>query len=165
MNSMSLKDKFEAMGARLKVGELQSSSWQRLNDAASFTVDIRADKRGRDGVDLSRFLCGHDERQWSVAAVPGSASSAREAMAALKPEVVRESQTCHKVKANRRNKRKNDGFIRWGEWSFVPCPDMEVNGLLALKNEPLRRGRAKSGKIAGCRTCCIRPSTRTKAGT
>ena len=30
-----------------------------------------------------RFLCGHDEREWFVAAVPGGASSVRQAMDAL----------------------------------------------------------------------------------
>ena len=183
MDTSTLKSKFEAMGARLKVGELRPRRWQRMNDAVSFTVDIKEDKRGeffellvrpdadpdlqildlqpadrhllllskevrdpkrgRNGVDLSRFLCGHDERQWFVAAVPGSASSVREAMEALKPEVVRESQTRNKVKTKRRNKRKNDGFVRQGEWFFVPCPDMDVDEMLVLKDEPLRRGRGK----------------------
>ena len=34
---------------------------------------------------LDRFLCGHDEREWFVAAVPGGASSVRQAMDALQP--------------------------------------------------------------------------------
>jgi len=46
MNTASLKTKFEAMGARLKVGELRPRRWQRLNDLARFTVDIKTDKRG-----------------------------------------------------------------------------------------------------------------------
>ena len=105
--------------------------------------EVRYLKRGRDGVDLSRFLCGHDECSWFVAAVPGAASSVREAMETLKPEVVRESQARHKVKTKRRNKRKNEGFIRQGEWFFIPCPEMQVDEMLVLKDEPLRRGRGK----------------------
>jgi len=183
MNTAYLKDKFEAMGARLKLGELRPRRWQRLNDAVSFTVDIKTDKRGeffellvrpdrepeflvldlrpkdrhllllskevrdpkrgRDGVDLSRFLCGHDERHWFVAAVPGTASSVHDAMEALKPEAVHESQARHKVKTKRRNKRKKEGFIRQGEWFFVPYPDMAVGEPFVLKNEPLRRGRVR----------------------
>src|SRR5467141_689477 len=38
---------------------------------------------------LDRFLCGHDERNWFVAAVPGGASSVRQAMDALQPKDVR----------------------------------------------------------------------------
>ena len=40
---------------------------------------------------LDRFLCGHDEREWFVAAVPGGASSVRQAMDALQPQGVREA--------------------------------------------------------------------------
>ena len=38
-----------------------------------------------DKPQLDRFLCGHDEREWFVAAVPGGASSVRQAMDALQP--------------------------------------------------------------------------------
>src|SRR6185503_17690801 len=40
---------------------------------------------------LDRFLCGHDEREWFVAAVPGGASSVRQAMDALQPRDVRDA--------------------------------------------------------------------------
>ena len=36
-----------------------------------------------------RFLCGHDERSWFVAAVPGNASTVAQAREALKPAAVR----------------------------------------------------------------------------
>jgi len=37
-----------------------------------------------------KFLCGHDERHWFVAAVPGrGVSNVRTAMEALKPAAVR----------------------------------------------------------------------------
>jgi len=34
-----------------------------------------------------RFLCGHDEREWFVAAVPGTASTVRQAKQALQPPI------------------------------------------------------------------------------
>ena len=43
-----------------------------------------------DNPQLDRFLCGHDEREWFVAAVPGGASSVRQAMDALQPKDVRD---------------------------------------------------------------------------
>ena len=36
-----------------------------------------------------RFLCGHDEREWFVAAVPGGASNVAQAKLALQPAEVR----------------------------------------------------------------------------
>ncbi len=180
MNVESLKRKFEAMGARLEVGELRPRRWQRLNDLGRFTIDVRMDKRseffqllvrpdatpefqvldvqpadrhlllfskevrdpnaGRNGVNRHRFLCGHDERAWFVAAVPGNASSVEEAKEALKPDAVRQSQARHNVKSKNRNKRKNAGFVRQGEWFFVPCPGLIVDDLLVFRNEPLQRG-------------------------
>ena len=41
-----------------------------------------------DKPQLDRFLCGHDEREWFVAAVPGGASQVRQAMDALQPPEV-----------------------------------------------------------------------------
>ncbi len=55
----------------------------------------------------------------------------------------RESQLKHKVKPKEREKRKN-GFVRQGEWFFIPCADLEVHEYLALQYEPLRRGRGKT---------------------
>jgi hypothetical protein len=37
--------------------------------------------------DIDRFLCGHDEREWFVAAVPGAVSTVADAMESLKPTV------------------------------------------------------------------------------
>ena len=41
---------------------------------------------------VDRYLCGHDEREWFVAAVPGGASSIAQAMQALKPAIVRDAE-------------------------------------------------------------------------
>ena len=92
---------------------------------------------------LDRFLCGHDEREWFVAAVPGGASSVRQAMDALQPGEVRESLARRRVSARKRYSRKNKAFRRQGEWFFVPEPEFCVDRKLVLFNEPLRRGSGK----------------------
>jgi hypothetical protein len=92
---------------------------------------------------LDRFLCGHDEREWFVAAVPGGASSVRQAMDALQPQGVREALTRSQVSSRKRYSRKNRAFRRQGEWFFVPEPSFVVDEKLVLRNEPLRRGGGK----------------------
>ena len=96
-----------------------------------------------DKPQLDRFLCGHDEREWFVAAVPGGASSVRQAMDALQPAPVRQALASHKVSTNKRYSRKNRAFRRQGEWFFVPEPTLVVDPKLVLRNEPLRRGAGK----------------------
>jgi hypothetical protein len=92
---------------------------------------------------LDRFLCGHDEREWFVAAVPGGASSVRQAMDALQPANVREALARNRVSARKRYERKNRAFRRQGEWFFVPEPSLVVDDKFVLRNEPLRRGAGK----------------------
>ncbi len=92
---------------------------------------------------LDRFLCGHDEREWFVAAVPGGASSVRQAMDALQPLDVRAALTRNHVSSRKRYARKNRAFRRQGEWFFVPEPSFVVDEKLILRNEPLRRGAGK----------------------
>jgi hypothetical protein len=96
-----------------------------------------------DKPQLDRFLCGHDEREWFVAAVPGGASSVRQAMDVLQPAPVRQALASHKVSTNKRYSRKNWAFRRQGEWFFVPEPTMVVDPKLVLRDEPLRRGAGK----------------------
>lgn len=100
-------------------------------------------RKTADKPQLDRFLCGHDEREWFVAAVPGGASSVRQAMDALQPAPVRQALASHKVSTNKRYSRKNRAFRRQGEWFFVPEPTMAVDPKLVLCNEPLRRGAGK----------------------
>ena len=97
----------------------------------------------RDGKQFDRFLCGHDEREWFVAAVPGGASSVRQAMDALQPQDVREALARNQVSSRKRYARKNRAFRRQGEWFFVPEPSFAVDEKLILRNEPLRRGAGK----------------------
>jgi hypothetical protein len=95
----------------------------------------------RDG--KHKFLCGHDERHWFVAAVPERAavSSVRTAFDALKPAAVRQREIQLQVKPRNRNRRRNAAFIRQGEWFFVPVPAwFVVNEKWILRNEPISRG-------------------------
>ena len=70
----------------------------------------------------SKLLLGHDERHLFVVSVPNGASvsNVRGAMEALKPEVVNRKQVSRNVKWADRNRRRNRGFVRQGEWFFVP---------------------------------------------
>jgi hypothetical protein len=68
-----------------------------------------------DKPQLDRFLCGHDEREWFIAAVPGGASSVRQAMDALQPSAVRDALAQNQVSSAKRYSRKNRAFRRQGE--------------------------------------------------
>jgi hypothetical protein len=100
-------------------------------------------RKSADKPQLDRFLCGHDEREWFVAAVPGGASSVRQAMDALQPVEVRQALSRGHVSSRKRYARKNRAFRRQGEWFFVREPSLVVNEKLILRDEPLRRGAGK----------------------
>ncbi|HPM24326.1 MAG TPA: hypothetical protein PLP66_10510 [Phycisphaerae bacterium] len=92
-----------------------------------------------------KFLCGHDERHWFVAAIPGrSAATVLTALEALKPPAVREAQARHAVPAHRRNRRHNPAFVRQGEWFFVPAATFPAQREEILRREPIRRGGSKA---------------------
>jgi hypothetical protein len=97
----------------------------------------------RVGNEKQKFLCGHDERHWFVAAIPESApvSNVAQAKAALKPAqvLVREQRSAIRVK--HRDRRRNRAFVRQGEWFFIPEPKLWVPELMVIKNEPLVRSR------------------------
>ncbi len=81
-----------------------------------------------------------------MAGVPNSHSVANvaQAMEALKPKAVVYAQRRAGVKPKNRHNRRNAGFIRQGEWFFLPRPDFEPqNPLLILRNEPISRGGGK----------------------
>ncbi len=102
----------------------------------------------RDGAIKSRFLCGHDERQWFVAAIPESSpiSTVRQAKEALKPDLVLERQA--QVKRKLRARRQNPAYVRQGEWFFVPMPDMRVDPMYVRRREPLSRGPGSNTHLA-----------------
>jgi hypothetical protein len=90
----------------------------------------------------SKFLCGHDERHWVVAAVPEAArcvSGVAAAKAALQPQAVRELVERKRPKDPFR--RRNAAYVRQGEWFFLPAAGIDLSDALALRDEPLTRGR------------------------
>src|SRR5262249_54068987 len=104
--------------------------------------------------DKSKFLCGHDERHWFVAAIPEAApvGTVAQAMEALKPAEVRAAQARLGLRAGERNRRRNAAFVRQGEWFFLPSPDFSVGGDLVRRWEPIRRGRGRKPHLA--EWCC-----------
>jgi hypothetical protein len=93
----------------------------------------------------STFLCGHDERAWFVAAIPedARARTVQQARDALKPQEVWDAMSEFGVSMEERDLRQTAGFIRQGEWFFIPCPMMEIDWDLAIFNEPIQRGAGK----------------------
>lgn len=158
---------FARIGARAVVQADRSGSRLRLDirsdrkgeffhvsigdDVAVRAVDIKPGMRyllllaDRLDAPKDRFLCGHDERHWFVAAVPGERgiSGVRAAMEALKPEAVREAQARLGLRDAAQLRRKNRAFIRQGEWFFVPTPDAVIDLDMILRDEPISRGRGK----------------------
>lgn len=98
-----------------------------------------------DGRRKDKFLCGHDERSWFVAAVPDErgVSNVRTAFEALKPAPVRVAQNRTGVRFRDRARRRTQAYIRQGEWFFLPAPGVVAKPALVLRNEPLRRGAGK----------------------
>ncbi len=154
---------FEAIGARVKFVEFTDLMGRPVHDSDEYRIDIKTDRRGeyfelaladkapefevlqtvpkerhlllyaRDG---RRFLCGHDERHWFVAAIGDRVSTVRAAKESLLPSALEE-----KIRKARRdiiNKRRNEVFKRQGEWFFVPT-DKQFNKTVILKDEPLQR--------------------------
>jgi hypothetical protein len=174
MNTVTLTKKFEMMGARVKLHKMADLS-QRRGFNEEFRIDVRKDREGEFfdltvgaevGVDVldvkpedrhllliartsdnkSKFLLGHDERSWFVAAIPEKKTSVASVVAAkeaLKPDAVIQAEADAGVKSGKRQRRKNNARIRQGEFFLIPRPNLKVNEKLILKNEPLRRGRSK----------------------
>ena len=171
MDTDNLLTKFARIGARLKIadrpsrrsraasgvisldiredrnGEFFEVSRQPETDPEVAVLDVQPSDRHllllvRDGGEKQKFLCGHDERHWFVAAIPESApvGTVRQAKEALKPTEVQVAQDLQKLRAEARNRRKNAAYRRQGEWFFLPVPSFHVDESLVLRNEPLRRG-------------------------
>ncbi len=90
----------------------------------------------------NRFICGHDERHWFVATVPSGRGvvNVQDALERLKPQQVTASQLVRQVPARHWHDRRNAGYIRQGEWFFIPRPDFQPpNPWLVLRDEPIRR--------------------------
>jgi hypothetical protein len=169
MDANALITKFARIGARLKIADRPS---RRTRSTGVVALDVQADRAGeffeiatlgaesdiavldvqprdrhllllvREGNEKSKFLCGHDERNWFVAGIPEAApvGTVRQAMEALKPAEVQIAQARAGLKSKARNRRKNTVYIRQGEWFFLRIPHLTVDDKLILKNEPLSRG-------------------------
>ncbi len=183
MNTIELATKFERIGARVKMADRPSRRSRVPMGTVSLDVradghgeffevvapqgdaspevavlDVQPSDRHllllvREGREKHKFLCGHDERHWFVAAVPESApvGTVRQAKEALKPLAVRLAQANQGLGVKARNRRKNAAYQRQGEWFFLPEPGFEVDNTLVLRNEPLRRDNG--GKPHWCESC------------
>lgn len=161
-------EKFDRIGAPLvEVGDARVESPR---------IDVRRDRRGREvfalarprgcavevldlrpedrhlllltrqGGEKARFLCGHDERHYFVAAVPEAVSTVERAKEALQPPEARAP-----LPRKERNRRRTSAYARQGEWFFVPDPSFEPLGIPIHRREPIRRG---NGSPHVCEELC-----------
>lgn len=167
--------KFDRIGARAKIRDarLDRSGRQNLSidilhdshgeyfeisqpkDLRLEAVDVQArdrhlllvagERNSPQGEMPAKYLCGHDERHWFVAAVPEQPGVRDVATAkdALMPQQVREMVERVKLARNARYTRRNRAFIRQGEWFLVRDPDVVVDANRILRHEPIRRGAGK----------------------
>jgi hypothetical protein len=168
MSKETLERRFAAMGARVRVpqepwlGEPTVNVWGnsfligfrgRGVETALEVVDVQPRDRhllllARIGEQKSKFLCGHDERHWFVAAVPEEARGVTgvvSAKTALQPEAVRENLARTRVKDPFR--RRNAAYVRQGEWFFVPAPGIDPPPGEMLCNELLTRGAGSTPHV------------------
>ncbi len=173
-----LESKFGRIGARMKIAEARRRQEApiafdirndrdgeyfevicRPNAAADVEVlDVQPANRHlllmvREEDGKHKYLCGHDERHWFVAAVPENTpvGTVRTAMEALKPPAVREAQARKGLRQAEGNRRKNAAYRRQGEWFFIPAPHLRVAEKLILLYEPISRGNG--GKPHWCEFC------------
>lgn len=172
MNVDSLERHFERIGARIKLRETRARSQTvplsinigsdregeffdlsvvpRETPPELLVLNIEPDWRhlllmSRDEAGKHKFLCGHDERHWFVAAVPENraVSTVKSAFEALRPAGVTSELVRHQVRTQDRRRRRTEAFVRQGEWFFVPAPGLVFPRLLVLHDEPISRGRGK----------------------
>ena len=172
----NLEKFFFQMGARVKHVEVapQPRGWRRVDSRGEdlrVVLDItkqellvlNAEPRKKHLLLLSRqfdaaghveakqkFLCGHDERHWFVAAIPEDepVSTVAGAQIALKPSEVRLREEALGIKREQSFRRRNAAFVRQGEWFFVPANNINADPLRLLRNEPLSRGNGSKAHWA-----------------
>ena len=114
----------------------------RPKERALVLMASRENEFGR--TEKEKYLCGHDERNWFVCALSNEAtniSSVPTALESLKPKAVRSALDEKGISYIRRNRHRNEVFIRQGEWFFVPAPDFELPEDAAIhRREPLGTG-------------------------
>jgi hypothetical protein len=171
MDHTFLKRHFERIGARLQLSEgivprrrvngglvtldVQKDARGEFFDISTLphakaeveVLDVQPSDRHllvlvRENSQKHKFLCGHDERHWFVAAIPESApvGTVRQAKEALKPIEVQRLQSRVRLDAKARNRRKNAAYKRQGEWFFLPASNLSVAKKEVLNNEPISRG-------------------------
>lgn len=128
---------FALRGDDASLAEVEFSLLNKQKDDRHLLLLVK----NEDAKRKDRFLCGHDEREWFVAAIPGTASTVVQAKEALKPAPVRQVQARKGLNRRQANTRHNAAFRRQGEWFFVPMDKpMAVDPKLILRNEPISRG-------------------------
>lgn len=177
MDIQLLEKHFSQIGARAKVFEIPAQSWRHRpgidigadklgeffdikivggDDVSYEVIDSQKTLRhlllmARRNTGKEKFLCGRDERHWFVCAVPGNGvTNVVNAMEALQPALVRE-QVSRKVRRSKnRLTRRNEAFVRQGEWFFVPFTEInfkiDFNNQIH-KNEPISRGNGSKAHI------------------
>lgn len=168
MDTLNLFRQFARMGARVgsarhpdplevRVDVKRDGGGEYFEVLAGSSVrvvvpDVQRDLRhlllvahGEGETEKHKFLCGHDERHWFAAAVPGSrgVSGVRSALEALKPAEVRIESEALGVRPRDFASRKTAAYKRQGEWFFLPRPGMRVSDHLVMRNEPMSRGGGK----------------------
>ena len=91
----------------------------------------------------AKFLCGHDERHWFVAAIPEDArgvTGVETAKAALQPAMV--AARAARLPRKRRFDRRNPVYLRQGEWFFLPEPHVWAE----REPDPAQRAAGASGR-------------------
>ena len=117
------------------------------------TLDVRPELRqllllARVDERKDKFLCGFDERHLFTAAVPGTGvHDVLGAVQALKPPAVRQVEEAAGLRQKDRLRRRNNAFLRQGEWFFVPQPGLIVAPQQIHRNEPLSRGSGSKPHI------------------
>jgi hypothetical protein len=168
-----LERRFASVGARLSLADRPWRGAPRIDvrsDGDGEYFDVRFDGKGEE-VDVevvdarpeerhllllvridgekSKFLCGHDERHWFVAAIPEAArgvTGVRTAKLALQPDAVR--RVVQRVRPKDQFRRRNEAYVRQGEWFFVPVSmPREPSQADIRRNEPLTRGRGSKPHV------------------
>lgn len=117
---------------------------RRSREVVLAVVDVQPDDRhlvlsAWNSVGEDRFLCGHDEYHWFVAALPSETEIETVAAAkeALKPDLVKQLE--HRRQRGRKH-RRHDVFVRQGEWFFTACPHASVDLRRVVRDGVLVRG-------------------------
>ena len=170
MGNQLLEKHFGQIGARMKFFSIPEPTWRHRpginiradgkgeffdikvaaeDDVEYEVIDLRKEMRhllllGRREEGKEKYLCGHDERHWFVCAVPGqSVTNVMTAMEALQPAFVRDQIQKNVKRIKTLFDRRNEAFVRQGEWFFVPFPELDFKTDFTNqihRNEPISRG-------------------------